>query len=121
MAARSWSARRWTRPRTAGGIELRGLNEDRVELTGIGDGVSPALVWRAAIESAGHASLAILERMADLAGPHRRIVMAGGWAEGPVAQAVIAAQLGPFELSGAVYMGARGAALTAGRAAGLVE
>jgi len=45
--------------------------------------------------------------------------MAGGWAEGPVAQAVIAAHLGPFELTGAVYMGARGAALTAGRAAGL--
>ena len=58
--------------------------------------------------------------MASVAGPHRRIVMTGGWAEGPVAQAVIAAHLGPFELSDAVYMGARGAALTAGRAAGLV-
>ena len=46
--------------------------------------------------------------------------MTGGWAEGPVAQAVTAAHLGPFELSDAVYMGARGAALTAGRAAGLV-
>jgi hypothetical protein len=46
--------------------------------------------------------------------------MAGGWADGPAAQAVSEAHLGPFELSGAVYMGARGAALTAGRAAGLV-
>jgi len=107
-------------PADAGGIELRGLNDDRIELTGIGDGVSPALVWRAALESTGDASLAILERMAGVAGPHRRIVMAGGWAEGDLAQAVIAARLGPFELSGAVYMGARGAALTAGRAAGLV-
>jgi hypothetical protein len=32
---------------------------------------------------------------------------------------VTEAHLGPFELSGAVYMGARGAALTAGRAAGI--
>ena len=108
-------------PASAGGIELHGLNDDRVALTGIGDGVSPALIWRAALESTARAAREILERMAELAGPQRRIVMAGGWAEGPVAQAVIAAQLGAFELSGAVYMGARGAALTAGRAAGLTD
>jgi hypothetical protein len=57
--------------------------------------------------------------MAGVAGPHGRIVVTGGWAEGPLAQAVVAAHLGPFEFSDAVYMGARGAALTAGRAAGL--
>ena len=107
-------------PAEAGGIELHGLNEDRNELTGIADGVSPALVWRAALESTGRAGRAILDRMAGVSGPHRRIVMAGGWADGPAAQAVSEAHLGPFELSGAVYMGARGAALTAGRAAGLV-
>jgi sugar (pentulose or hexulose) kinase len=107
-------------PADAGGIELRGLNEDRVDLTGIGDGVSPALIWRAALESTGRASRDILERMARVAGPHRRIVMAGGWADGPAAQAVTEAHLGAFELSSAVYMGARGAALTAGRAAGLI-
>ena len=101
-------------------LELRGLNEDRNALTGIGDGVSPAAVWRAALESTGRAGRGILDRMAGVSGPHRRIVMAGGWADGPAAQAVSEAHLGPFELSGAVYMGARGAALTAGRAAGLV-
>ena len=42
-------------PAAAGGIELHGLNEDRVELTGIGNAVTPALVWRAALESAGRA------------------------------------------------------------------
>jgi sugar (pentulose or hexulose) kinase len=107
-------------PAAAGGIELHGLDGDRVSLTGIGNGVTPALVWRAALESTGRASLEILERMASVAGPHGRLVMTGGWAEGPLAQAVIAAHLGPFELSDAVYMGARGAALTAGRAAGLL-
>jgi sugar (pentulose or hexulose) kinase len=105
----------------AGGIELHGLNEDRVTLTGIGDGVSPALIWRAALESTGRGAREILEHMARVAGPQRRIVMAGGWAEGPAAQAVSEAHLGPFELSGAVYMGARGAALTAGRAAGVLD
>ena len=108
-------------PEAAGGIELRGLNDDHVALTGIGDGVSPALVWRAALESIGRASHEILEQMTRVAGPQGRIVMAGGWADGPAAQAVSEAHLGPFELSGAVYMGARGAALTAGRAAGLID
>jgi sugar (pentulose or hexulose) kinase len=107
-------------PAAAGGIELIGLNVDRISLTGIGDGVSPALVWRAALESTGRAAREILDHMTRVAGPHRRIVMAGGWADGPAAQAVSEAHLGPFELSGAVYMGARGAALTAGRAAGLI-
>ena len=107
-------------PAEAGGIELHHLNEDRNDLTGIGDGVAPALVWRAALESCGRAGRGILDRMAGVSGPHRRIVMAGGWADGPAAQAVSEAHLGPFELTGAVYMGARGAALTAGRAAGLI-
>jgi sugar (pentulose or hexulose) kinase len=107
-------------PANAGGIELHALNDDRNDLTGIGDGVSPALIWRAALESTGRGARDILDRMQRVAGPQRRIVMAGGWADGPAAQAVSEAHIGPFELSGAVYMGARGAALTAGRAAGLI-
>jgi hypothetical protein len=45
--------------------------------------------------------------------------MAGGWADGDAARAIKRAHLGPIEGTEAVYMGARGAALTAGRAAGL--
>ena len=52
--------------------------------------------------------------------PERAAGMIAGWGYGPAAQAVSTEHLGPFELSGAVYMGARGAALTAGRAAGIV-
>ncbi|HYM56460.1 MAG TPA: FGGY family carbohydrate kinase [Solirubrobacteraceae bacterium] len=104
----------------AGGMELRGLNDDRVELVGIGQDPSPALVWRAALESAGRGARDILDRMDRVAGPRRRLVVAGGWAEGEAARAVKEAHLGPFEQSRAVYMGARGAALTAGRAAGIV-
>jgi sugar (pentulose or hexulose) kinase len=107
-------------PPAAGGIELQGLDDDVSALTGIGDGASPALVWRAALESTGRGARAILDRMTRHAGPQRRIVMAGGWADGPAAQAVMREHLGPFEQSEAVYMGARGAALTAGRAAGLI-
>lgn len=103
----------------AGGMELRGLNADRVELVGIGQEPSPALVWRAALESVGRGARDILDRMDRVAGPRGRLVVAGGWAEGEAARAVKQAYVGDFEQSEAVYMGARGAALTAGRAAGL--
>ena len=104
----------------AGGIELRGLNDYRVALVNIGADPSPALVWRAALESAGRGARDLLDRMERVAGPHTRLVMAGGWSEGVAARAVKEAHVGPFERSEAVFMGARGAALTAGRAAGLL-
>ena len=103
----------------AGGIELRGLNDYRVELVNIGADPSPAIVWRASLESAGRGARDLLDRMARVAGPHTRLVMAGGWSEGAAARAVKEAHIGPFERSEAVFMGARGAALTAGRAAEL--
>jgi hypothetical protein len=59
--------------------------------------------------------------MEQVAGPHQRLVIAGGWAEGDAAQAVKQAALGPFTSTSATYVGARGAALTAGRAAGLTD
>lgn len=104
----------------AGGIELRGIDGHLIDLVNIGVDPTPALVWRAALESAGSAASDILDRMARVAGPHRRLVMAGGWSEGVAARAIKEAHVGPFERSEAVFMGARGAALTAGRAAGLL-
>jgi sugar (pentulose or hexulose) kinase len=101
------------------GIELIGLNDYRVGLVNIGADPSPAIVWRAALESAGKGARDLLDKMARVAGPHTRLVMAGGWSEGVAARAIKEAHCGPFERSHAVFMGARGAALTAGRAAGL--
>lgn len=104
----------------AGGIELEGLDDDRIALVNIGADPSPALVWRAALESAARGGSEILRRMERASGPHSRLVLAGGWSEGVAALAVKEAHVGPFERSSAVFMGARGAALTAGRAAGLL-
>jgi sugar (pentulose or hexulose) kinase len=106
-------------PEGACGMELRGLDGDRNELVGIGADASPALVWRAALESTARAAKDLLDRMDRVAGPRGRLIMAGGWAEGEAARAIKAAHLGPIEGAEAVFMGARGAALTAARAAGL--
>ena len=71
----------------AEGIELIGLNDYRVGLVNIGADPSPAIVWRAALESAARSGRDLLDRMARVAGPHTRLVMAGGWSEGVAARA----------------------------------
>jgi sugar (pentulose or hexulose) kinase len=75
--------------------------------------------YHAALDDLGAQGAAVLERMAAVAGPAKRLVVTGGWATGPAAQAVKARRLGPFDLSPGISQGARGAALAAGRAAGL--
>lgn len=106
-------------PADAGGLEWHGIAEDDLSLTGVGRDVSPALAYRAALEAVGAAGAACTEAIASVAGPAARIVTAGGWVQGEAAQAVKERHLGPFEHSSAMYAGARGAALTAARAAGL--
>jgi len=84
------------------------------------DDESPGAVYHAALDEVGRDSAEILAHMAAVAGPARRLVVTGGWAAGPAAQAVKERHLGPFELSPGLFSGgARGAALAAGRAAGL--
>lgn len=106
-------------PADGGDLEWHGIAEDDLSLTGIGRDVSPALAYRAALQAVGAAGAERFDAMASVAGPATRIVTAGGWAEGAAARAVKEQHLGPVEHSSAVYAGARGAALTAGRAAGV--
>lgn len=103
-------------------IVVRGVERDPSEpltLDGIGRDVSPGAAYHAALDACGAAGAQVLGRMAAVAGPAKRLVVTGGWAAGAAAQAVKARHLGPFELSPGISQGARGAALTAGRAAGL--
>jgi sugar (pentulose or hexulose) kinase len=81
----------------------------------------PAAAYHAALDAAGEDGARLLSRMAEVAGPARRVVVTGGWASGPAAQAVKRRHLGPFEYRPGISQGARGAALAAGRAAGVVE
>jgi hypothetical protein len=57
--------------------------------------------------------------MAAIAGPAKRLMATGGWAEGVATQAVKKQHLGRFRHVPAIYAGARGAAIAAGRATGL--
>jgi sugar (pentulose or hexulose) kinase len=103
-----------------GALRVLGLDEEHLTLTGIDRRVSPAAAYRAVLEAIGAAGATVLDRMAAAAGsPASRLVVTGGWAEGEAAQAVKRAHLGAFERSATIFTGARGAALAAGRAAGM--
>jgi sugar (pentulose or hexulose) kinase len=88
-------------------------------LHGITSGMSPAHVWRAALEAGADLSRATLARSDAVSGPRRRIVATGGGVRGAAARAVKEERLGPIEWSPVQEATARGAALLAGVAAGL--
>ncbi|MDA0166894.1 hypothetical protein OM076_41920, partial [Solirubrobacter ginsenosidimutans] len=71
--------------------------------------------YLAALESAGRTGAGVLARMDALAGPHTRLVVTGGWSDGPAARAVKARHLGPFEHVAEGFAGCRGAARAASR------
>jgi sugar (pentulose or hexulose) kinase len=92
----------------------------QIERGGTGD--ERATAYHAALDEVGRIGAEILAHMAAVAAPARRLVVTGGWAAGPAAQAVKERRLGAFELSPALFSGgARGAALAAGRAAAVQE
>jgi sugar (pentulose or hexulose) kinase len=100
-------------PEERGPVEETALAIERGD-----DGDESAAAYHAALENVGRIGAGILAQMAAVAGPARRLVVTGGWAAGPAAQAVKERHLGAFELPPALFSGgARGAALAAGRAA----
>jgi sugar (pentulose or hexulose) kinase len=90
-------------------------------LHGITSGMTPAHVWRAALEAGAELSRATLARSDAVGGPRRRIVATGGGVRGAAARAVKEERLGPIEWSPVQEATARGAALLGGVAAGVYE
>ena len=88
-----------------------------LSLHGIGAGVSPAHLWRAALEAGAELSAATLARSDAVGGPRRRIVATGGGVRGMGARAVKEQRLGPIEWSPVQEATARGAALLGDAAA----
>jgi sugar (pentulose or hexulose) kinase len=100
------------------GLVVRELFGDRSALEGIGADPSPGLVWRAALEAVAGRAAELRAHIESVAGPSRRLVLAGGWARNPAVRSVKRAVLGPYDWPQVTQAGARGAALLAGIAAG---
>jgi sugar (pentulose or hexulose) kinase len=107
-----------TVPPGSGGMTVRDVFGERAALEGIGANPVPALVWRAALEAVAERAAELRAHIESVAGPSRRLVVAGGWARNPAVRSVKRALLGPFDWPRVTQAGARGAALLAGVAAG---
>jgi sugar (pentulose or hexulose) kinase len=95
-------------------LELHALERRQLRLPA---GLPAELVWRGAIDTVAAEVDSLLSAIEEVAGPHRRIVVTGGWARDEVVRAA-KARLGAVEAPSVVEAGARGAALLAGVAAG---
>jgi sugar (pentulose or hexulose) kinase len=99
-------------------LRLDGVGDDApLSLHGIAPGMSPAHVWRAALEAGADLSAATLARSDAVGGPRTRIVATGGGARGAATRAVKEERMGPIEWSSVQEATARGAAVLAGIAA----
>jgi sugar (pentulose or hexulose) kinase len=106
-------------PSGAEGMLVHDVIADRATLEGIPRSLTPAHVWRAALESVARHGAEVLATIQSVAGTTERLVVTGGWARSPAVQTVKREILGPFEEPAVEEAGARGAALMAGIAAGV--
>ena len=101
-------------------LRLEGVGDAApMALRGITPGMSPAHVWRAALEAGAELSAGTLARSDAVGGRRARIVATGGGVRGAAARAVKEERLGPIEWSPVQEATARGAAAMAGIAAGV--
>jgi sugar (pentulose or hexulose) kinase len=91
-----------------------------LDIVGIGDGMGPAHVWRAALESVTDQAAAVHDAMSTLSGPHRTLVATGGWSRSRALLALRRNRFGEVTRPDVDEAGARGAALLAAHAAGVV-
>ena len=100
---------------------MAGTEYDALVIGGITDGWTPALTWRAAVEDLTAMAGVALDQMAEVVGPHRSAVLAGGWTRNPMVVAAKGAQLGEHTVMDIPEPGALGAAYLGGVAADLLE
>ena len=102
-----------------GRVHVGGIGTEAVHLGNIGDGVTPGEVWRAVVEATTDEVTKLHNSMTDIAGEHRDIIATGGWSHSAALMAAKRRRLGALRLSAVHEAGARGAAIYAGRAAGV--
>ena len=105
--------------------EVQGLalevTPERVEVRGAKQNTRPEHIWRLALEHVTSEAKLTQVTMSRLSGPHRRLVVTGGWRNSHALLCLKRDVLGPLEHPGVSQAGCRGAALLAGLAAGVYE
>lgn len=107
--------------REVSAIVVDGSSHTGLQVRGIADDASPALLWRAAVEDLLAHSFAQLHFMEQVVGPRHSAVIGGGWINDPMVAAVKRAQLGEYRITDVAEAGAVGAAMFAAIAAGVMS
>ncbi len=89
----------------------------RLDILGITDGMGPAHVWRAALEVVTAQAAEIHDAMTRVSGPHRNLVVTGGWSRSEGVIEIKRRRFGELVRTDVTEAGARGAALLAAKAA----
>jgi len=84
---------------------------------GIGDGITAGHIWRATLDAITEQIQHIDRSMTSVVGPHRNMVVTGGWSRSAALMQVKQQAFGNLTRSAVEEAGARGAALLAGLAA----
>jgi sugar (pentulose or hexulose) kinase len=104
-----------------GRVRIEGIGTDAVQVHNIVDGVRPGEVWRAVVEATTDEVAELHNSMTDIVGKHHEIIVTGGWSHSAALLAAKRRRLGTLRLSPVYEAGARGAAIYAGRAAGVLK
>ncbi|WP_199255673.1 FGGY-family carbohydrate kinase [Mycolicibacterium mengxianglii] len=102
---------------TAPAIQVAAPPFGRLDVLGVADGDGPAHLWRAALEAVTDQAGEIHDAMSAVSGPHRTLVVTGGWSRSEGLLAVKRRRFGDLVRAEAAEAGARGAALLAAKAA----
>ncbi|SCL34292.1 Sugar (pentulose or hexulose) kinase [Micromonospora rhizosphaerae] len=100
-------------------LRLASEGDGHLSVVGITDGVTPAILWRTAVEAMVAESGRLLDRIDALTGPHREVVVGGGWLHNPALLDAKRRQHPGMRTTAIAEPGAYGAALLAASAAGV--
>ena len=106
-------------PARAPGLRLRQPRYDGFTVEGITDNVSPAVLWRAAVEDMVELAEHKLALIESEAGPYIDVVAGGGWLNNPAVCAAKQRQYPHLQTTDLTEPGAYGAALMVAQAAGV--
>lgn len=102
-----------------GRVTVTGIGGDVLAFGGVDDTVTPAEIWRAVVEAVTAQAVALHVAMAAVTGPHRDLLVTGGWANSTALMRAKEAGFGACRRSEVYEAGSRGAAVFAARAAGI--
>ena len=102
-------------------FRIAGASHEGLSLTGVTEGLSPALAWRAAVEDLTAMSTDLIDFIESILGPRTEAMVTGGWSHDPTVAWAKHRQLGDYATSAVNEAAAMGAAFFGGIAAGLLE